>query len=130
MASQDTNRPLLSGVERKALEETAETWLLSGLMHHVHQTIVAPKAKDDPSGQSLVTRASMTRRSWYVDKQAADGLAAAIDHIHQTTSAPKHIITSALFRAAIAQAEGVAEQLRSEPGEPHDGNGRSLNPGS
>jgi hypothetical protein len=66
----------------------------------------------------------MTRRSWYVDKEAADGLAAAIDHIHQTTNAPKHVIASALFKAAIGQADAVADHLRSdtqrEPGDQRD----------
>jgi hypothetical protein len=61
---------------------------------------------------------SMTRRSWYVTKDASDALAAAVDDIHFATRAPKHAIASALFKLAADNGHLVERALGRPAGQP------------
>ncbi|MFD0804319.1 hypothetical protein ACFQZU_23795, partial [Streptomonospora algeriensis] len=55
-----------------------------------------------------------TRRSWYVDKAAAEAFQAAVDDIHHATRAPKHEVASRLLRAAAEHADGVSDAIKHE----------------
>jgi hypothetical protein len=77
----------------------------------------APAAKEASRPAPAAPRPSapaMTRRSWYVDQDAAAALAAAVDDVHFATRVPKHVVASALFRAAAAQADAVAADLKAD----------------
>lgn len=58
-----------------------------------------------------VARATMTRRSWYVQTYTADAFQRAVDDIHHATRAPKHEVVAALMEAAVAQASRVERKL-------------------
>ncbi|MFB8044174.1 hypothetical protein ACFC8F_23170 [Streptomyces hydrogenans] len=57
------------------------------------------------------SRASMTRRSWYLKTSSADEFQAAVDDIHHATRVPKHEVVAALLEAAVAQRERVETRL-------------------
>lgn len=67
---------------------------------------------------AAAARPTMTRRSWYVEQEAADALAAAVDDVHYATRVPKHIVASALMRAAAAQADQIAADLKQTTSHP------------
>jgi hypothetical protein len=70
------------------------------------QPPAAPQVPERPE------QPEMTRRSWYVTRDAADVLKAAVDDIHhRTRGIPKHVIASALFTAAAANADAVTRDL-------------------
>ncbi|MFJ6701123.1 hypothetical protein ACIQM4_34420 [Streptomyces sp. NPDC091272] len=68
-----------------------------------------------PPSPEEVQAPEMTRRSWYVTRESADTLRAAVDEVHRRTRGiPKHVIASALFTAAAANADAVARALLAE----------------
>ncbi|MFE2090682.1 hypothetical protein [Streptomyces sp. NPDC059460] len=51
----------------------------------------------------------MDRRSWYMPKESAAALAAALEELHWSTRQPKHVLLAALVDVAL---EHVAEVRR------------------
>lgn len=54
----------------------------------------------------------MDRRSWYMPKESADALAAALDELHFTTRQPKHVVMAALVAVALEQLPAVEQRVR------------------
>lgn len=55
---------------------------------------------------------AMDRRSWYMPKETADSLAAAVDELHFTERLPKHVVLAALVAVALEHTEDVRRALR------------------
>jgi hypothetical protein len=53
----------------------------------------------------------MDRRSWYMPKESADALAAALDELHFTTRQPKHVVLAALVSVALGHLGDVQRQI-------------------
>lgn len=56
----------------------------------------------------------MDRRSWYMPKETADALAAALEELHWSTRQPKHVIMAALVTAALEQLPAVEQRIKGE----------------
>ncbi|WP_411132721.1 hypothetical protein [Streptomyces sp. 030-HV] len=56
----------------------------------------------------------MDRRSWYMPKETAQALAAAVDDLHHTTRLPKHLVLAELVAVALDHLPEVAGRLRGE----------------
>ncbi|MFF8577060.1 hypothetical protein ACF06L_38140 [Streptomyces sp. NPDC015408] len=54
----------------------------------------------------------MDRRSWYMPKESADALAAAVEELHFATRQPKHVIMAALVSVALEQLPAVEQRIR------------------
>jgi len=55
----------------------------------------------------------MDRRSWYMPKDSADALAAAVEELHYATRRPKHVVMAALVAVALEHL-GEVEQRAAE----------------
>lgn len=53
----------------------------------------------------------MDRRSWYMPRETADALAAAVEDLHYATRQPKHAILAALVAAALEHTNEVRKRL-------------------
>ncbi|MGW1917727.1 hypothetical protein ACWCQS_45560 [Streptomyces sp. NPDC002076] len=53
----------------------------------------------------------MDRRSWYMPKESADALAAALEDLHWSTRQPKHVIMAALVSVALGHLDEVRRQV-------------------
>lgn len=56
----------------------------------------------------------MDRRSWYMPKESADALAAALEELHYATRQPKHAIMAALVAVALEHLEDVEQRVKGE----------------
>jgi hypothetical protein len=70
----------------------------------------------DESGSTRRTRAKsatplMDRRSWYMPKDSADALAAALQDLYWSTHRPKHEVLAALIETALAHRDEVQARL-------------------
>lgn len=63
----------------------------------------APAAPAPVQQPTRAKRSAMDRRSWYMPKESADALAAALEELHFTTRQPKHVIMAALVAIALEQ---------------------------
>jgi transcription termination factor NusB len=54
----------------------------------------------------------MDRRSWYMPKESADALAAAIEELHYTERAPKHVVVAALVEVALDHLDDVRRHIQ------------------
>lgn len=54
---------------------------------------------------------SMDRRSWYMPKESADALAAALEELHFTTRQPKHVVLAALVDVALEHLPAVEQRV-------------------
>lgn len=72
----------------------------------IAQTAAKPKA---PKAK----RPEMDRRSWYMPKETADVLAAAVEELHWETRQPKHVVLKALIDTALAHRAEVVRRLGS-----------------
>lgn len=74
----------------------------------------ARPAPADDSPRPARTRAKgpeMDRRSWYMPKESADALAAAVDDLHYATRQPKHAVLAALVSVALEHLEDVRRRI-------------------
>ncbi|HEX5568302.1 MAG TPA: hypothetical protein VFY14_15490 [Streptomyces sp.] len=74
----------------------------------------ARPAPADASPRPARTRAKgpeMDRRSWYMPKESADALAAAVDDLHFATRQPKHVILAALVSVALDRVDEVRARI-------------------
>jgi membrane-bound lytic murein transglycosylase MltF len=53
----------------------------------------------------------MDRRSWYMPKDSADALAAALQDLYWSTHRPKHEVLAALIETALAHRDEVQARL-------------------
>jgi hypothetical protein len=56
----------------------------------------------------------MDRRSWYMPRESADALAAAVEEMHFTTRRPKHVIVAALVAVALNHLDEVQRLTETE----------------
>jgi hypothetical protein len=56
----------------------------------------------------------MDRRSWYMPKESADALAAALEELHFSTRQPKHAIMAALVAVALEQLPAVEKRVKGQ----------------
>lgn len=56
----------------------------------------------------------MDRRSWYMPKESADALAAALEELHFTTRQPKHVIMAALVDVALERLPAVEQRVKRQ----------------
>jgi hypothetical protein len=56
----------------------------------------------------------MDRRSWYMPKESADALAAALEELHFATRQPKHAIMAALVAVALEHLPAVEQRVKGE----------------
>lgn len=54
----------------------------------------------------------MDRRSWYMPRETADALAAAVDELHYSERLPKHVVLAALVAVALEHTEDAQRKLR------------------
>ncbi|MFF5030365.1 hypothetical protein ACFY2J_40060 [Streptomyces collinus] len=54
---------------------------------------------------------AMDRRSWYMPKESADALAAALEEVHWATRQPKHVIMAALVSVALDHLDEVRHRV-------------------
>lgn len=57
----------------------------------------------------------MDRRSWYMPRDSAEALAAAVDDLHWSTRRPKHEIVAALVAVAVRHADEARVTLVDKP---------------
>jgi hypothetical protein len=57
----------------------------------------------------------MDRRSWYMPKDTADTLAAAIEELHYTERLPKHVVMAALVSVALDHLDDIRRHLGGSP---------------
>lgn len=76
-------------------------------------TLPAPaRSAPEPAPRPARTKGpAMDRRSWYMPRESADALAAAIEEMHFTTRRPKHVILAALVSVALDHIEDVQRQI-------------------
>jgi hypothetical protein len=65
----------------------------------------------DTSASPAPTR---SHRSWYLDTQVADQLAAAVDDIHHTTRRPKHEVLAAAVAVALEHRADIEARVRGD----------------
>jgi hypothetical protein len=56
----------------------------------------------------------MDRRSWYMPRESADALAAAVEELHYATRRPKHVILAAMVSVALDHIEDVEQRVKGE----------------
>ena len=82
------------------------------------ETPTAPEpAPAAPAPVQRLARAkgpAMNRRSWYMPKESADALAAALEEMHYATRQPKHVIMAALVAVALEQLPAVEQRVKGE----------------
>lgn len=86
---------------------------LTEMRRQEHEQQSAPEEEPTPSSpsQPSAARPTMTRRSWYVERDVADAVQAAVDDIHFSTRVPKNVVLSRLLQEAVAHADEVAKNL-------------------
>ncbi|MFG3323962.1 hypothetical protein ACGF3J_38580 [Streptomyces sp. NPDC048171] len=72
----------------------------------------APAAPAPVQRSSRAKGPAMDRRSWYMPKESADALAAAVEELHFATRQPKHVIMAALVSVALEQLPAVEQRIR------------------
>lgn len=65
-----------------------------------------------PPRPARVKGPAMDRRSWYMPKESADALAAAIEELHYTERAPKHVVVAALVEVALDHLDDVRRHIQ------------------
>lgn len=58
----------------------------------------------------------MQRRSWYIDAETADALAAAVDDLHYATRRPKHEVLAAAVQVALEHRSDIEARLTGKDG--------------
>ncbi|MFD7702159.1 hypothetical protein [Streptomyces caelestis] len=72
----------------------------------------APPAAPAPVQRSARAKgAAMDRWSWYVPKESADALAAALEELHFATRQPKHVVLAALVDVALEHLPAVEQRV-------------------
>ncbi|MFJ2477756.1 hypothetical protein ACIOWI_33085 [Streptomyces sp. NPDC087659] len=56
----------------------------------------------------------MDRRSWYMPKESAEALAAALEDLHWSTRQPKHVLLAAVVDTALAHVDEVRQRFVAE----------------
>ncbi|MFD5234881.1 hypothetical protein ACFWJ5_41670 [Streptomyces qaidamensis] len=56
----------------------------------------------------------MDRRSWYMPKESADALAAALEELHFATRQPKHVLLAALVNVALDHLPAVEQRVKGQ----------------
>ncbi|MDX2733562.1 hypothetical protein [Streptomyces sp. PA03-2a] len=70
-----------------------------------------PAAAPEPARPSARAKGpAMDRRSWYMPKESADALAAALEDLHWSTRRPKHVIMAALVDVALEHLDEVRQR--------------------
>jgi hypothetical protein len=57
------------------------------------------------------SKAVMDRRSWYMPRESADALAAAVEELHHVTRKPKHAVMAALVAVALDHLPDVEQRV-------------------
>lgn len=71
----------------------------------------APTAPEPVQRPARAKGPAMDRRSWYMPKESADALAAALEELHWSTRQPKHVIMAALVSVALDHLDEVRRQV-------------------
>ena len=74
----------------------------------------APAAPAATQRPARAKNTAMDRRSWYMPKETADALAAALEELHWSTRQPKHVIMAALVSVALEQLPAVEERVKRQ----------------
>lgn len=90
-----------------------DDWQRLAALRQQEQQTTQPSASSPPPPPTS-PKPEMTRRSWYVERGAAEAFQRAVDDIHYATRVPKHIVAGRLFRLAAAQADRITEELSHE----------------
>jgi hypothetical protein len=68
-------------------------------------------ATEAPQRPARVKGPAMDRRSWYMPRESADALAAAVEEMHFATRRPKHVIVAALVAVALDHLDEVRTEV-------------------
>ncbi|WP_017541971.1 hypothetical protein [Nocardiopsis halophila] len=96
------------------MDGLTEDWnRVTALRAQEHAAAQTPAAAPAPSAPSAPQKEEpeKTRRSWYVERDAAEAFQAAVDDVHHATRRPKHEVASLLLRAAAERADEVADKI-------------------
>ena len=61
------------------------------------------------------TEPAMVRRSWYLARGTADGLAAVVDDLHHETRKPRHEVLAAIVATALGHLDEARGKLAQPP---------------
>lgn len=74
-----------------------------------------PAAAPQPARPSARAKGpAMDRRSWYMPKESADALAAALEDLHWSTRKPKHAIMAVLVAVALEHLDDVRQRIEAD----------------
>jgi len=74
--------------------------------------VPAPAPAPEPPAASRPKAGAMDRRSWYMPRESADALAAAVEELHFTTRQPKHAVLAALVAVALDNLEDAQRRIQ------------------
>lgn len=110
----------MSAAGRKQLPPPAGGDDLTAILRRRHEPAPAPAAAPERPAEQEARPARRTaapaspvmdRRSWYMPKDVADQLAAAVDDLHFATRQPKHVVLAAIVAAAVDHLDDARARL-------------------